>query len=175
MSILQWLSHLPLDIVCLQETHIISQNECSTWFSSYRYMSMSSPGTNHSCGVVILYGPCYYVTKSWIEPAGRFMMLEFKHHNVVFRVECLYAPNRNPARDDFFCCCCANSIDPFVPTIVCGDLNAVFNRSLDRRCANMVDTSRESCQTLRSLFHNCCVVDVWSSPPHLCSLYLAKL
>ena len=25
----------------------------------------------------------------------------------------------------------------------------------------MVDMSRESCQTLLSLFHNCCVVDVW--------------
>ena len=138
----------------------MSQNECSAWFSSYGYMSMSSPGTNHSCGVVVLYRPCYYLNKSWIEPGGQFVMLEFKHHNVVFRVTCLYAPNRNPARDDFFVSC-ANSIDPSVPTIVFGDLNAVINRSLDRRCANMVDTSRESCQTLRSLFHNCCVVDVW--------------
>ena len=158
MSILQWLSHLSLDIVCLQETHITSPNECSAWFSSYGYMSVS-PGTNHSCGVVVLYRPCYYVTKTWIEPGGRFVMLEFSHHNVVFRVACLYAPNRNPARDDFFASR-PNFIDPSVPTIVCGDLNAVLNRSLDRRCANM-DVSRESCQTLLSLFQNCCVVDIW--------------
>ena len=91
----------------------MSHNECSAWFSSYGYMSVSSSGTNHSCGVVVLYRPGYYVTKSWIEPGGRFATLEFKHQDVTFRVVCLYAPNRNPARDDFFASC-ANSIDPSV-------------------------------------------------------------
>ena len=138
----------------------MSQNECSAWLSSYVYMSVPSLGTNHSCGVVVLYRPRYYVTKSWIEPGGRFAMLEFKYHGVIFRVACLYAPSRNPARNEFFASC-ANSIDPSVPTIVCGDLNAVFNRSLDRRCVNTVDTSRESCRTLLSLFNNCCVADIW--------------
>ena len=107
-----------------------------------------------------LYWPHYYLVKSWIEPGGQFVMLEFKYHDVTFRVACLYAPNRNPARDDFFASW-TNFIDPSVPTIICEDLNAVFNCSLDRRWVNAVDVSRKSCRALLSLFNNCYVADSW--------------
>ena len=48
-----------------------------------------------------------------------------------FRVCCIYAPNRNPARDQFFHDLWAK-VDPSVPTILCGDFNAVFDRSVDQ-------------------------------------------
>lgn len=73
---------------------------------------------------------------------------------------CLYAPNRNPDRDDLFTFC-ESSIDPSIPTLLCGDFNAVFDRSLDRRGSNIFDTARESCATLSALFDECCVADVW--------------
>ena len=53
-------------------------------------------------------------------------------------------------------------VDPQVPTVLCGDFNAVFNRPLDRRGSNVFDASRESFRALASLFSDCCVVDVWS-------------
>ena len=53
MALLQWLSHLSLDFVCLQETHVLSQSECS-WFSLYVFLAVVSPGSVHSCGSVVV-------------------------------------------------------------------------------------------------------------------------
>lgn len=156
---LQWLSHLSLDFVCLQETHILSVDEGRIWVSSYGFSCLVSPGSAHSCGSVILYRPCYLV-KFQIDAAGRFVMADFKYHEVAFRIVCLYAPNRNPDCDDFFSFC-ESRIDPLVPTLLCGDFNAVFDRSLDRRGSNIFDTTRESFEALLALFRECCVVDVW--------------
>jgi len=159
-GLLQWLSHLALDFVCLQETHVVSSEECNTWFSSFGYQCLASPGSAHSCGSVILYRPRYTLVKFQIDADGRFVMADFKLHETLFRVVCLYAPNRNPDRDEFFASC-ESSIDPSVPTLLCGDFNAVFDRSIDRRGSNIFDTARESCATLSSLFNSCCVADVW--------------
>ena len=160
LSLLQWLSHLNLDFVCLQETHVVSHSECLSWFSSYGFLTVASPGSSHSCGSVILYRSKYHLVKTWSDSNGRFVMAEFQHHDVSFRLACIYAPNRNPERNDFFAYC-ESIVDPSVPTLLCGDFNAVFDRTLDRRDSNVSDLSRESCQTLRSLFENCCVADVW--------------
>ena len=51
-GLLQWLSHLALDFVCLQETHIVSADECNRWFSSFGYLCLASPGSVHSRGSV---------------------------------------------------------------------------------------------------------------------------
>ena len=103
MAFLQWLSHLSVDFVCLQETHVISEDECSSWFSSYGFLAVCSPGSVHSCGSVIIFRPIYSLTQSWKDDAGRSLMAEFSFHNISFRIACLYALNRNPERDDFFC------------------------------------------------------------------------
>ena len=71
-----------------------------------------------------------------------------------------YAPNCNPDRDDFLAFC-ESVVDPSVPTLLCGDFNAVFDRSFDRRGSNVFDITRESCSTLSMLFSECCVSDVW--------------
>lgn len=159
MALLQWLSHLSLDFVCLQETHVLSAEECSYWFSAYGYLTVTSPGSNHSCGSVILFRPCYSLVNHWIDSDGRFVMAEFTRQDVSFRLACLYAPNRNPHRDDFFATV-ESLIDPAVPTLVCGDFNAVFDRALDRSSTTS-DPSRESTTTLLSLFRQCCIVDIW--------------
>ena len=131
MAVLQWLGHLSVDFACLQETHSLSSDECSSWFFSYGFSSVVSPGTSHSCGSVILFRPCFSLIRSWADSGGRFIMAEFQRHGLTFRVVSLYAPNRNPQRDDFFVYC-SSMIDPSIPTLVCGDFNAVFDRALDR-------------------------------------------
>lgn len=63
--------------------------------------------------------------------------------NVFFNVACLYAPNRNPARDHFFIYVLdVVNFDP--PMILCGDFNTVFDRGLDRSGSDVDDSSRES-------------------------------
>ena len=160
LSFLQWLSHLAVDFVCLQETHVSSCAEASSWFFPYGFLCVTSPGSVHSCGSVILYRPRFELKKSSFDSAGRFIHAVFSLQDIEFAVACIYAPNRNPARDDFFDYI-STMVDPQVPTVLCGDFNAVFNRSLDRRGSNVLDSSRESFRALASLFSDCCVVDVW--------------
>ena len=73
---------------------------------------------------------------------------------------CLYAPNRNPERNDFFAYR-TDQNDATVPTVICGDFNTVFDRSLDCRGVNVSDTSRERSFALGNLFCDCCVVNIW--------------
>ena len=70
-------------------------------------------------------------------------MCEFSFHDATFRVLCLYAPNRNPARDLFFNSI-SDAVNPSIPTVLCGDFNTVFDRALDRFGSSADDTSRES-------------------------------
>lgn len=161
MSFLQWLSHLSADIVCLQETHVSSCAEADFWFSSYGFLALPSPGSIHSCGSVILYRPTFVLVKSSIDRQGRFVLAHFKKDDLIFGVACLYAPNRNPSRNDFFDYC-ADQMDLSVPTLLCGDFNTVFDRVLDRR-GPVSDSSRESSVALSNLFHILSVSDIWRS------------
>ena len=115
MSFLQWLSHLSADFVCLQETHISSCTEAASWFSPYGFLVVASPGTVHSRGSVILYRSAFTLTKSVFDANGRFVLCYFQPDGVSFGVACVYAPNRNPDRDDFFQYC-VDQVDPSVPT-----------------------------------------------------------
>ena len=52
-------------------------------------------------------------------------------------------------------------VDPSVPTVLCGDFNAVFDRVADRVGSDPDDTARESSVALAHLFSSCCVTDIW--------------
>ena len=139
---------------------MLSTDECDSWFSSFGFLCLSSPGSAHSRGSVILYRPRFTLDQFQIDDEGRFVLANFKFHEVAFCIVCVYAPNRNPAWNDFFAFC-ASAIHPSVPTQLCGDFNAVFDRSLDRQGSSVFDTSRESCGTLSAHFDECCVADIW--------------
>ena len=171
MSLLQWLSYLSLDFVAVQETHALSCVEATSWFSCYGYCAASSPGSAHSSGVAIPYRLKYSLTKSVFDKTGRFALAEFSFDGVSFRLVCLYASNRNLDRDDFFRFV-IDKVHPAIPTVVVGDFNAVFDRSLDRRGSNVLDASHESFRLLRTLFDKCCIVASWR---HLQSLTRALL
>ena len=56
---MQWLQALPspVDIVCLQEVHCKSVEECSRWFSFTGLSCVAFSASVHSCGCVVLYRP----------------------------------------------------------------------------------------------------------------------
>lgn len=161
-GLVQWLRSLPVrvDIVCLQETHCLSMSECSLWFQSSGFSCALSCGSVHSCGCIVLFRPSLSLVNSWGDDVGRYLHCEFVFCGKSFRVCCIYAPNRNPACDQFFDDLQAK-VDPSVPTILCGDFNAVFDRSLDRFGSDPSDLSRESFSSLQDLFDACCTVDIW--------------
>ena len=132
-GLVQWLRSLPVsvDIVCLQETHCLSLSECSLWFQSSGFSCALSCGSVHSCGCVVLFRPSLSLVNSWGDDDGRYLQCEFAFCGISFRVCCIYAPNRNPAHDQFFDDLQVK-VDPSVPTILSGDFNAVFDQSVDR-------------------------------------------
>ena len=81
---------------------------------------------------------------------------------MVFCIASLYAFNRNHQRDYFFVSC-VPVINPSVPTFVCSDFNAAFNRATNRRGVVRLGSGRESRDTLLSFFQDCCIIDIWCS------------
>ena len=78
----------------------------------------------------------------------------------MFRIASVSAPNRNPEHDEFS----TSRLDfaePSVPTILCGDFNAIFDGAKDRRGSDPAVTVRESFVSLELLFREFCVLDVW--------------
>ena len=130
---LQWLRSFPT----LPECHVLSLEECQTWFSSSGFLCAVSSGSSHSCGCIILFR---YSCSLFLDDDGHFVQCEFSVSDKIFRVVCLYAPNRNPERDSFFDDLVVH-VDPSVPSVLCGDFNAVFDRSKDRRGSHVDDIS----------------------------------
>ncbi len=161
-GLVQWLRSLPytVDVVCLQETHCVSSAECTSWFSSSGFLSYVSPGSNHSCGCVVLYRPALSFVDAVLDDKGRFLRVQFSFRDKSFRICCVYAPNRNPDRDQFFEFI-SDNVDPSIPTLLVGDFNTVFDRSKDRRGSDPSNSSRESSLPLIALFDACCTVDIW--------------
>ena len=146
--------------MCLQETRATDAAEATSWFSSSGFLTVTAPGTAHSRGQVLLYRPSFSFVNSWVELEGRFLMAEFIKRGSFFRIASVYAPNRNPERDKFFTSC-LDFADRSVPTILCGDFNAVFDRAKDSRGSDPAVTVRESFVSLGLLFREFCVLDVW--------------
>ena len=159
---LQWLRSLPVlpDIVSIQEAHCVSVDECRSWFSSSGFSFVLSPGSNRSCGSVVLFCSSLSLCKSWCDDAGRYVQCEFSFGGKIFRVVCLYAPNYKLERDQFFDNI-SLKIDSSIATLLMGDFNAVFDRSVDRLGTALDGTSCESSVALARLFDDCCCVDVW--------------
>ena len=117
---LQWLHGLPctVDVVCVQVAHCVSSAECESWFRSSGLSSVVSPGSNKSCGCVVLFRPALSFVESWSDSDGRFLQCEFQFRDKSFRVVSLYAPNCNPARDQFFDLV-SSFVDSSISTVLC--------------------------------------------------------
>lgn len=90
-GVFRWLWSLPVsvDVVCLQETHCVSEEECRLWFSATRLLSLVSPGSRHACGCVVLYQPHLSQVRYWKDDDRRLAFCEFSFRRKVFRVLCL--------------------------------------------------------------------------------------
>ena len=71
-GLLHWVRSLPVrpDIICLQEVHCSSVQECSSWFQSSGFGVVSSPGSVHSSGCAILFCPSLSLSGSWCDTEG---------------------------------------------------------------------------------------------------------
>ena len=72
----------------------------TSWFSSSGFLTVTAPGAAHSRKQVLLYRPSFSFVNSWVELEGRLLVAEFSRRDSLFRIASVYAPNRNPERDD---------------------------------------------------------------------------
>ena len=160
-GLIQWLHALPrLMLSVCKNVIVFTMEECTLWFPSSGLFCAVSPGSNHSCGCIVFLRPSLSVVRSWYDDHGRFFQCEFSYLGKIFRVACVYAPNRYPEPNNFFSDVEVH-VDPSVPTLLCGDFNAVFDLLFDRVGSEPSDTVRESSVALSHLFSSCCVLDIW--------------
>ena len=138
-GLLRWLRSLTAvpDIVCLQECHCSSDLECQAWFRASGYLCALAAGSTHAGGCIILFRPTLSLVQSRSKSDERFLLCEFRFCNQVFRVCCVYAPNSNPARNQFFDDVSV-SIDPSVPNVLAGDFSTVLTATPSLSYLNMV-------------------------------------
>ena len=158
LGLLQWLSHLLADVVCLEEAHVLSEDEGQTWFSSHGFSSVCAPGSSFSCGTIVIYRSSVTLAASVTDAAGRLVVCTFVQQQTTFRVFSVYAPNSVRERGGFFRSMCDRA-DPAVPSFLCGDFNAVFDEAVDRRGA--ATPLAASSRDLRDLFYQYGVEDIW--------------
>ena len=64
----------------------MSDVECLSWFRSSGFQSVVSPGSQKSCGCVILFHPSLLLVDFSSDDAGRFVSCEFCLQDKSFRV-----------------------------------------------------------------------------------------
>ena len=135
-TLFSWLNCAKPDIICLQETHSTSEEEFRTWITKetnnnnnqQQYSVVSSPGSARRAGVAILFKPCFKIKDTRKDRHGRLIIASFGHDEVEspFQVLNVYGPNQKRPGEEFFASL-PPFVDPTLPTILCGDFNAVVD------------------------------------------------
>ena len=87
------------DILCLQETHSTEENS-KYWLNEWGGKIIFSHGQSDSRGVAILINPrlSCEISKTFVDQAGRIVLIEIKVDSFVFSIGSLYAPNQDSPR-----------------------------------------------------------------------------
>ena len=109
-TLFSWLNCTKVDFLCLQETHSTSRNEFSSWLKTAiedglltnTYSCLSSPGTNRSSGVAIIYNHRYALSSCHTDQHGRLICAQFTLANNLFQICNVYAPNSSVDGAQFF-------------------------------------------------------------------------
>ena len=162
-AIIFWLTQQNFDLICLQETHSTSDEELSSWFARSIFKAYGTHGSARSAGCALLFkkSSTSTVITHYADDSGRFTYLKFNIPNSsVLTVAGLYAPNHNPAKDNFFGSL-TSLLDPREDIILLGDFNSAPDPPLDRTNAGALHPSYDSSAKLQELLDWCQVVDAW--------------
>ena len=168
-TLFSWLNCTNVDFLCLQETHSVSQREFSSWLHdaveakvlSKPYDCVSSPGTNRSSSVAIVYKSHFELSTCATDPKGCFVCGNFSTETNSFQICTIYGPNTSKEGGPFF-----DSLypvlDPGIPCILCGNFNTVVNASTDRRGCNAFSLYAYNWSDTLSALMSCYnLKDVW--------------
>ena len=161
-SLCIWLSCLHQDIIFLQETHSRDSAELDSWFANTDFQAYGDFHTTKSRGVAILLRKSLNlsVLTSTASGHGRFLLLKVAQGSHSFSLCCIYAPNHNPEKADFFIDL-HNYLDPSGDTIMAGDFNSVMDRTIDRMSFSFLHHSYDCSDEICTLFEDFRLLDIW--------------
>ena len=181
-TLFSWLNCAKVDFLCLQETHSTSAKEFSFWLRSAIddgllpscYKCISSPGSNRSSGVAIIYRSSFSLTNRSNDQHGRTICGHFTANNTTIQLCNIYAPNTSTEGESFFQSLYEH-VDLEIPCVLYGDFNTVVNPHIDRRGCN--PPSRWAYNwpsTICELISSYDLSDIWRPSPRYPCFYLAS-
>ncbi len=119
------------DIILIQETLILKQDDKNTIREQFEYNIYENPGTTTSTGVTILTKKHLEIIRTQnLDPHGRALLVTFRlpNHKIIHLVN-IYCPNLHPERETFL-----QNVFEKIPggdLIIGGDWNFIENPKLD--------------------------------------------
>ena len=144
----------------LQEVHC-SEDTMALWQAEWGLNSIFSNFSSQSVGVGILFNSNFdfEILKQYVDPLGRFILVDIKIENKIITLVNVYAQNQD--EPEFF----AKIVD-FLMDFNCeeiifgGDFNLVLNLEKDKRGGKQT-TNFRSREKVFSLMQNMDLIDVW--------------
>ena len=127
-----------IDILFLQETHIIDINQSNSVFRGFNYKVFNSFGEPHSCGVSILVSlsiNCEFI-HLYHDRAGRIVYIDITLDGHPLRLINIYGPN-NPKERRIFINRFEQLLSVNKPILLGGDFNFVESATLDKNNDNI--------------------------------------
>ena len=125
------------------------------------YACVSSPATNRSCGVAILFKSTLDLFSCATDQQGRFLCAQLTLQSTNFQVCNVYGPNKSTEGKVFFASLYP-VLDLALPCVLCGDFNTVVGPYKDRRGCNPTSPwAYNWSKTLDQLMSTFDLCDVW--------------
>lgn len=156
-----WLKSKKVDIVFLQETHSIEEDE-ESWSKDWEGRILFSHGKTDARGTAILLKKHldYFIHDHKADTNGRYVVADISVHDTRCTVANLYGPNDDDAN---FFTNIAGIIDNFgnSKVIIGGDFNCTLNRLIDRKGASNFDSCKRKRALLQTWMEEAELVDIW--------------
>ena len=155
-----WLRSKNVSIFLLQEVHC-SDNTKHLWATEWGYQCLFSSWSSTKAGVGILFNNNFElnIIKSYIDPAGRYIICDLKANGKGITLVNIYAPNED---DPNFFKCLAERIEEFQMNeiIIGGDFNLVLDIEKDKK-GGLAKTYTNAKKTVSEITENFDLVDAW--------------
>ncbi|KAL9978135.1 hypothetical protein ACROYT_G015622 [Oculina patagonica] len=167
----KWLREKNFQVFFLQEVHCTNEKR-DLWQNEWGYKALFGCDSSRKAGVAILFKNNFdfILNKEYIDPGGRFIILDIKAANLSFTLVNLYAPNKD---DPSFFQNITNRMRDFDcdNIVIGGDFNLVLNVELDKQGGNANTYHKKALAEIRKVQINLDVGDIWRDRNPLTTRY----
>ena len=166
-----WLRGKNFQVFFLQEVHCINE-KCDLWQNEWGYKALFGCDSSRKAGVAILFKNNFHfvLNKKYIDPGGRFIIVDIRVANLSFTLVTLYAPNKDDP--GFFQNITNRMLDFDCDNIVMGgDFNLILNSELDKQGGRANTSHPKVLAEIRKVQINLDLGDIWCDENPLTTRY----